>query len=149
MRQSQGWVLALVAALCLTACSKASDTNRAVEGAVNAAASESSVPISTSPWRPGDPSHLALITAAIGFTSDGCPLLGTERGVVWPAGFTSVVKPGGEQVIVTADGREISEGDTIEAAGATANEAESGMPCIEPGTTLTYIQSSVEIMPSR
>jgi hypothetical protein len=70
-------------------------------------------------------------------------------GVVWPAGFTSLVNPNREQVIVTADGREISEGDTVIAGGAAATtEADPGMPCIKPGTTLTLIQSSLDIIPS-
>ena len=33
------------------------------------------------------------------------------------AGFTSVIKPNGEQVVVTADGREIAAGDTVSAGG--------------------------------
>lgn len=117
---------------------------------VVSAASKSSVPISTSSWRPGDPSRMALISGSLDFTSEGCPHIGTVMGVVWPAGFTSFVKPSGEQVILTADGREIAEGDTIEAGGAAAGtKAEPGMSCIEPGTTLTLIQSSVEIIPGR
>ncbi|UUZ58049.1 hypothetical protein [Nocardioides sp. B-3] len=115
---------------------------------VTSTASDTSVEISKSSRRPGDPSRKALISGALGFTSRGCPHIGTVMGVVWPDGFTSSVKPDGEQVVVTADGREIAEGDLVEAGGAAAaTRAEPGMPCVEPGTTLTLIQSSVKTVP--
>jgi hypothetical protein len=66
--------------------------------------------------------------------------------VVWPAGYTSVVKPNGDQVIITAEGQEIAEGDMVRAGGAMAGgRADGGMPCIKPGTTLTIIESSVSV----
>jgi len=150
MRQTQGWVVALVAVLSVTACDRAADTETAAKAEAVSAVSASSVPISTSSWRPGDPSRTALISGSLGFTSEGCPHIGAATGVVWPAGFTSFVKPSGEQVILTADGRELAEGDRIEAGGAAAaTKAKTAMPCIEPGTILTLIQSSVETIPGR
>ena len=152
MRRLRVCVLLLMAGLCLCACAE-SDSYSAMrpnsqgDSALNAMAKDRNVPISTSSWRPGDAGRDALISGVLSFSPDGCPQLGSARGVVWPAGYTSVVRANGDQVIVTADGREIASGDTVTAGGAAAaTESPSGMPCIAPGTTLTYIESEVQIV---
>lgn len=152
MSRSGTCVLLLVAGLGLCACAgnDAHSTGPAGSAEANALADIHNVSISTSSWRPGDAGRDALIRGALSFTPSGCPRLGSARGVVWPAGFTSVVKPNGQQVVVTADGREIAAGDTVAAGGAAAaSDASAGMPCIEAGTTLTYIESEVQIIPGR
>lgn len=141
-------VLLVVAGLGLCACTGNDARSAGSEGGAEAVASHRNVSISTSSWRPGDAGRDALIRGTLSFTPDGCPRLGSLKGVVWPAGFTSVVKADGVQVIVTADGREIAARDTVVAGGAAAaSDAQAGMPCIEEGTTLTYIESEVRIIP--
>ena len=152
MRTLRVCSLLLLLGICVSACADgdargAGRSHTHGEAVVNAVASDRTVPISTSSWRPGDAGRDALISGVLSFTPDGCPQLGSARGVVWPAGFTSVVRANGDQVIVTADGREIAAGDTVTAGGAAVTtDAPEGMPCIAPGTTLTYIESEVQIV---
>jgi hypothetical protein len=105
-----------------------------------------SVPISTSSWKPGDPGADALIRGTLRFTHDGCPTFGSKTGVVWPADYTSVVRPNGEQVVVTAEGRDIGAGDTVISGGGVGGAAPSGVPGIRPGATLTYLESEVQVI---
>lgn len=148
MHRTDAVVLLLATALVVTGCATAAPV--ALAPAPTPVPVSTPVPISTSSWQPGDGGRTALIRGTLAFTPDGCPRLGDMAGVVWPEGFTSVVRPNGDQVLVTADGREISEGDTVVAGGAAAaTEAAPGRPCIEPGTTLTLIQSSVDVIPGR
>jgi hypothetical protein len=145
------WTLLAAAVLAATGCATPADPSNATASRPDATADNEARPttvrISTSAWRPGDPGRRALVGGKLRFTRAGCPRLGSRTGVVWPAGYTSVVKPNGDQVIVTADGQQIAEGDTIEAGGAIAGgPAEAGMPCIQPGTELMLIESSVRVV---
>ena len=144
----------LVSALAYAGCgngddavsASAEDASRNTTTAPSAGSDASPVEISTSLWKPGDGGRTALIRGTLGFTADGCPHLGPMMGVVWPADFTSTVKADGEQVVVTADGGEIHAEDKVVAGGAVAaTEAGPDMPCIEPGTTLTLIQSEIYV----
>jgi hypothetical protein len=153
------WVAAALAAaawLTVVACADPSEPTSKVERSDYAIptppkqAVPREVQISTSTWKPGDGSRGALISGALRFSPLGCPYLGRFAGVVWPAGFSSRVEPNGRQVILTPDGRVISEGDTVVASGAAAaTMADGGLPCIDAGTTLTLIQSTVEVIPRR
>lgn len=154
MRGLRRAALALAVGSQLVACGTNGGSHDESRGTANGASTRTEpsptvTRISTSSWRPGDPARSARLGGILRFTPSGCPDLGTGTGWVWPAGFTSVVKPAGERVIVTADGREMSAGDRVVAGGSAAGtHAKPGMPCIEPGTVLTHVQSEVEIIPS-
>lgn len=131
-------LLLLAAVLCLEACG--GQQRPGAEGNLR------KVSISTSSWKPGDAGMDALLHGTLKFTRDGCPTFEHGTGVVWPAGFTSVVKPDGEHVVVTTDGREIAAGDTVVAGGGNVGTAKSGMACIPRGASLMYIESTVRII---
>lgn len=141
MRRAPARLLLMVAGLPVSACGNGHGASTGPK--------LRSVSISTSSWKPGDPGADALLRGTLSFTNNGCLSFGPERGVVWPADYTSVVKPDGEHVVVTADGREIAAGDIVIAGGGTAGAAPPGMPCIRPGATLMYLESEVRINRSR
>ena len=141
MRRFQFCALLLVAGMSVSACGNAHGSSDE--------ANVGSASISTSSWKPGDPGADALIRGTLRFTRGGCPTFGANRGVDWPADYTSVVKPNGERVVRTADGRDIAAGDTVVAGGGFSGPARSGMPCIRPGSSVAYIESEVRIIRSR
>jgi hypothetical protein len=143
MARTRTGAVVLVAGLSVVGC-----------GGVHATGAEHkprSVPISTSSWKPGDSGMQALIRGTLRFTPDGCPVLAPGRAaVVWPAGYSSVVKANGEQVVITTDGREIDAGDTVRFGGGSVprsmvGKAASRMPCVPGRDDLTYVQSPVNV----
>jgi hypothetical protein len=93
------WPLLPLMGLAPTGCADPADSASTADSASGATHARNSGPaqvtvqISTSSWEPGDGSRHALIRGTVGFTREGCPRLGSMRGVVWPAGYTSIVKP--------------------------------------------------------
>ncbi|MCU1417584.1 MAG: hypothetical protein JWP32_1758 [Schumannella sp.] len=144
---------AIAGVMSLSACATYSSAAALREPSLSSAARPNAHPedvaISTSSWQPGDSGRTASIRGPLTFTPEGCPQLGSLTGVVWPAGYTSIVKTDGQQVVVTADGQQIAASDTIITGGVGAGrDAGPGMPCIEEGTVLTVIESAVQVVPA-
>lgn len=145
-RWSCRWTL-LVATLLLTACGVEGPALKS-PAAPPSTSPEPATEISTSTWEPGDPGRDALIMGELRFTREGCPYLGSpahRQWVIWPAGYAARVQPDGGVVLVTADGRVMSEGDRVEAGGVAAGLPASARPCIPDGAIETIIQSEVLI----
>ena len=80
--------------------------------------------IATSSWRPGDGGRLALLKARLSLSTDGrCLVVGTTEVelVVWPKGYSVVLRDGQVTVLDQAGGEVARVGDVITAGGGTGH----------------------------
>jgi hypothetical protein len=105
-------------------------------------------PISTSPA--DEANGDAALRFTLAFDSNGCPTSGEQNGsLVWPHGYSAGTDADGEHVVVTTDGTEIRAGDIVMAGGGLGTAAPTGMPCVTTGTTPTYVDGDVSIIPRK
>jgi hypothetical protein len=74
--------------------------------------------IATSSWQPGDGGRLAQLNARLGLSKDGrCLVVGETKLVVWPKGYSVVLREGQVTVLDLAGAEVARVGDVITAGG--------------------------------
>lgn len=81
--------------------------------------------IATSSWPIGSGSRLALMTGRLGLSKDGrCLVVGETQLVVWPKGYSVVLRDGQVTVLDQAGAEVARVGDVITAGGGLASAEE-------------------------
>ena len=81
--------------------------------------------IATSSWQPGDGGRLAQLHARLGLSKDGrCLVVGETKLVVWPKGYSVVLRDGQVTVLDQAGAEVARVGDVITAGGGLASAEE-------------------------
>ena len=81
--------------------------------------------IATSSWQPGDGGRLAQLHARLGLSKDGrCLVVGETKLVVWPKGYSVVLREGQVTVLDQAGAEVARVGDVITAGGGLASAEE-------------------------
>lgn len=110
-------------------------------------------PLLASSWRTGQPAGSDQIAGVLARDAEGCPVLVSADGelaVVWPAGFSARVSPGGtltvydpaDDAVVRVDQELRATGTMIEAAGSPY----VGRPCAPASGPVAEIQSKVDVL---
>jgi hypothetical protein len=146
-------VRALIGAMSLLALAACTSDGSLSQAPSSPAQDGRPIPITTSGWRPGDPSRTGLITGQLHADENGCPYLGQKeqrQWIVWPAGYSARIAAGGAVELIGPDGAVLArEGDYVEAGGAPADLTSTvSTPCVPKGVVLTTIESSLNVTPA-
>jgi hypothetical protein len=76
--------------------------------------------IATSSWQPGDGGRLALFRGPLGLSKDGRCLVGGKALLVWPKGYSVVLRDGQVTVLDQAGAEVARVGDVITFGGGGA-----------------------------